>query len=149
YGRAMLDALSEAARERGLDTARLGDPRSLPDTAASEIAHAVQALTESTLSEAISGLRAGLEMSRGTCPEALCLSGGVSLNCPANSRIAARSGFRDVHVEPHCEDGGISIGAASYMHHHLLGRPRLARSRPTSRQAMLGPGHAVEQQLEA
>ncbi|MFN9629213.1 MAG: carbamoyltransferase C-terminal domain-containing protein [Cyanobacteriota bacterium] len=44
----------------------------------------------------------------------LCLSGGVALNCVANSRIWDEAGFEDVFVPPCPGDDGIAIGCALY-----------------------------------
>jgi carbamoyltransferase len=42
----------------------------------------------------------------------LCLSGGVALNCVANSRIRNEEIFSDIFVPPGCGDEGGAIGAA-------------------------------------
>ncbi|MCV7215612.1 carbamoyltransferase [Mycobacterium crocinum] len=42
----------------------------------------------------------------------LCLAGGVALNCVANSKIFARSGFDSVWVQPAAGDSGTALGAA-------------------------------------
>ncbi|MFN7918885.1 MAG: carbamoyltransferase C-terminal domain-containing protein [Bryobacteraceae bacterium] len=55
---------------------------------------------------------------------AVCLAGGVALNCVANGMIFERSPFRDVYVQPAAHDAGTSIGAALYVQHQVLGRPR-------------------------
>lgn len=54
----------------------------------------------------------------------LCLSGGCALNCPTNSRIVEETEFSSVFVPPSCDDGGLSIGAALYAHHHILEHER-------------------------
>lgn len=54
----------------------------------------------------------------------LCLSGGCALNCPTNSRIVEQTDFSSVFVPPSCDDGGLSIGAALYVYHHMLGHDR-------------------------
>lgn len=55
----------------------------------------------------------------------LCLGGGVALNCVANGRVLAESGFDEVFVPPAPHDAGTAAGAA--LHHHYydrgLGRP--------------------------
>jgi carbamoyltransferase len=55
---------------------------------------------------------------------AVCLAGGVALNCVANGMIFERTSFRDVYVQPAAHDAGTSIGAALYVQHHKLGLPR-------------------------
>ncbi len=54
----------------------------------------------------------------------LCLAGGVALNCVANGRIAAESGFENLWIQPAAGDDGIAIGCAYYGQLALRGRPR-------------------------
>ncbi len=54
----------------------------------------------------------------------LCLAGGVALNCVANARIVAESGFESVWIQPAAGDDGIAIGCALYGQLTLRGRPR-------------------------
>jgi carbamoyltransferase len=52
---------------------------------------------------------------RRTCNSTnLCISGGVALNCVANSRIAKESGFDDVFVPAAPGDDGVAVGCALY-----------------------------------
>lgn len=44
----------------------------------------------------------------------LCFSGGVALNCVANTRLAEEVGFDEVFVPPCPGDDGISVGCALY-----------------------------------
>jgi carbamoyltransferase len=44
----------------------------------------------------------------------LCLSGGVALNCVANSYLAREAGFARVFVPPSPGDDGIAVGCALY-----------------------------------
>lgn len=55
---------------------------------------------------------------------AVCLAGGVALNCVANGMIFERTDFRDVYVQPAAHDAGTSIGAALYVQHQELRVPR-------------------------
>jgi carbamoyltransferase len=59
-----------------------------------------------------------------TAMDAICLAGGVALNCVVNGQIRRETGFRDVYVQPAAYDGGTSLGAAAYVFHHVLGQPR-------------------------
>jgi carbamoyltransferase len=59
-----------------------------------------------------------------TGASALCLAGGVALNCVANGMIFERTNFRDVYVQPAAHDAGTSIGAALYVQHQELKQPR-------------------------
>jgi len=44
----------------------------------------------------------------------LCFSGGVALNCVANTRLAEETGFDEIFVPPCPGDDGISVGCALY-----------------------------------
>ena len=59
-----------------------------------------------------------------TGARAVCLAGGVALNCVANGMIFERTPFKDVYVQPAAHDAGTSIGAALYVWHELLEKPR-------------------------
>lgn len=59
-----------------------------------------------------------------TGQKAVCLAGGVALNCVANGMIFERTDFRDVYVQPAAHDAGTSIGAALYVWHQRLKQPR-------------------------
>jgi carbamoyltransferase len=59
-----------------------------------------------------------------TGQKTVCLAGGVALNCVANGMIFERSDFRDVYVQPASHDAGTSFGAALYVQHQVLNRPR-------------------------
>lgn len=56
----------------------------------------------------------------------LVIAGGVSLNSVMNGRILREAGFDDIYVMPAAGDNGTSIGAALYVYHTLLRRPRVA-----------------------
>jgi carbamoyltransferase len=53
----------------------------------------------------------------------LCLGGGVALNCVANARILAESGFERLFVPPAPGDGGCALGAALYADRIHFGNP--------------------------
>jgi carbamoyltransferase len=54
----------------------------------------------------------------------LCLAGGVAFNCVANGKIFEETPFKRVYVQPAAGDAGLSVGAAFYIHHQILGQPR-------------------------
>ena len=60
---------------------------------------------------------------------AVCLAGGVALNCVANGMIFERTNFRDVYIQPAAHDAGTSIGAALYVQHQELNAPRCFQMR--------------------
>lgn len=59
-----------------------------------------------------------------TGQRAVCLAGGVALNCVSNGMIFERTDFRDVYIQPAAHDAGTSIGAALYVNHAILNQPR-------------------------
>lgn len=59
-----------------------------------------------------------------TQQKAVCLAGGVALNCVANGMIFEQTDFRDIYIQPAAHDAGTSIGAALYVHHQILKQPR-------------------------
>lgn len=73
-----------------------------------DYAATIQSETESALAEYAAWLK------RETGLQNLCLSGGVALNCVANSRISDTAGFASVFVPPAPGDDGIAIGCALY-----------------------------------
>ena len=83
-----------------------------------------------------------------TGEKAVCLAGGVALNCVSNGMIFERSNFRDVFVQPAAHDAGTSIGAALYVQHQVLEQPRSY----VMRHVYLGPEYSdeeIQQDLEA
>jgi len=55
-----------------------------------------------------------LRLQREMPSENLCLAGGVSLNCVANSKILAQTPFKNIFIPPDPGDGGTSVGVALY-----------------------------------
>jgi len=55
---------------------------------------------------------------------AVCLAGGVAFNCVANGKIFDSTPFERVFVQPAAGDAGLSIGAAYYVWHQKLRKPR-------------------------
>ena len=54
----------------------------------------------------------------------LCMAGGVAFNCVANGLIFEETPFEEVYIPPAAGDAGLAVGAAFYVHHQVLGRPR-------------------------
>ncbi len=52
------------------------------------------------------------------------MAGGVALNSFANGRIARETPFEEIFIQPAAGDSGGALGAALYVHHVLLGKPR-------------------------
>jgi carbamoyltransferase len=75
-----------------------------------------------------------------TRAKAVCLAGGVAFNCVANGKILETTPFEQVYVQPAAGDAGLSLGAAFYVWHQLLGQPR----RFVMDHAYWGPGYSSE-----
>ena len=75
----------------------------------------------------------------------LCLAGGVALNCVGNGRILREGPFEKLWIQPAAGDAGGALGAALFIWHQLLGKPRQAgRRRPPARLA-LGPAFSDDE----
>jgi carbamoyltransferase len=72
--------------------------------------------------------------------DAACLAGGVAFNCVANGKIFDHTPFCGVYVQPAAGDAGLSLGAAYFVYHQILGRPRCF----TMEHAYWGPQFAPE-----
>lgn len=80
-----------------------------------DIARALQDATEA----ALLALAAWLQDETGS--DALCLAGGVALNCVGTGRLNRESAFSRFFVQPAAHDAGTALGAALYVLHHELG----------------------------
>src|SRR5215472_844733 len=56
--------------------------------------------------------------------KAACLAGGVAFNCVANGKMFDATPFEQIYVHPAAGDGGLSVGAAFFVWHQILGKPR-------------------------
>jgi carbamoyltransferase len=64
------------------------------------------------------------KLAKKTGLKAVCLAGGVAFNCVANGKIFESTPFEQVYVQPAAGDGGLSVGAAFYVWHQTLRKPR-------------------------
>jgi len=67
------------------------------------------------------------ELHRRTKLDTLCLAGGCAMNSVANGKIRANTPFREVYIQPASGDNGTALGAAYYVLHQVLGKPRKFR----------------------
>lgn len=99
-----------------------GGPPRQPESPISEremdIAASIQVVTEEIV------LRMAREAKRVTGMKALCLSGGVALNCVANGRLLRENIFDDIYVQPASGDAGGALGAALLAWHQIYDNPR-------------------------
>ncbi|MBK1633635.1 hypothetical protein CKO31_23400 [Thiohalocapsa halophila] len=121
--------------------ALFGGPRRAPESPVTQremdLAASIQAVTEEVV------LRLGRTVHRELGTDALCLAGGVALNCVANGRLRREGPFTDIWVQPAAGDAGGALGAALAVWHQYLDRPRStgADGQDRMRGAYLGPVH--------
>lgn len=104
-----------------------------------DLAASIQAVTEEIL------LRMARHVHRQTGAEHLCLAGGVALNCVANGRILREGPFRDIWIQPAAGDAGGALGAALFIWHQLLGKPRSQQPLDHQHGSYLGPSYSESQ----
>ena len=77
--------------------------------------------------------------------DALCLAGGVALNCVVNGKIFDETPFPDLYIQPAAYDGGTSVGAAYHVAPREARRPRSFVHGPR----VLGPEYSDERMRAA
>jgi carbamoyltransferase len=83
-----------------------------------DIAASIQRVTEETL------LKMAQHVHERTGLKRLCMAGGVALNSVANGRILRETPFEEIWIQPAAGDSGGALGAALYVYHVLLSKPR-------------------------
>jgi carbamoyltransferase len=94
----------------------LGPPRvrgSAVETRHHDLASSLQAALEETVLALAEWLHG--RMDAGPAREAICLAGGVALNCVMNARLRDKGPFRRVWVQPAAGDAGTALGAALWV----------------------------------
>jgi carbamoyltransferase len=98
-----------------------------------DLAASIQAVTEDVV------LAIGRQVFRDTGMRQLVLAGGVALNCVANGRLSREGPFDRIWIQPAAGDAGGALGAALFVWHQLLDKPRAAAPRDRQRGSFLGP----------
>jgi carbamoyltransferase len=100
---------------------RLGPVRA-PEAALEQSHRNLAASLQSRLEEVYLGMLK--KLAGQTRLKAVCLAGGVAFNCVANGKIFDATPFEQVYVHPAAGDAGLAVGAALYVWHQKLGKPR-------------------------
>jgi carbamoyltransferase len=79
-------------------------------------------------------------------PTKLVMAGGVALNCVANGRLLREGPFEDLWVQPAAGDAGGSLGAALFVWHQILGKPRQINQPDAQKASLIGP-HYTDQEV--
>lgn len=83
------------------------------------LALAIQMVTEEIV------LKMANEAIKITGLNALCLSGGVALNCVANGKVLESNPAFQLYIQPASGDAGGALGAAMAVHHMYFDQPRI------------------------
>jgi carbamoyltransferase len=101
---------------------KLLGPARQPDGPIETRHHNLAASLQRRLEEVYLGMARQLAVRTGL--KALCLAGGVAFNCVANGKLFEETPFEQIYVQPAAGDGGLSVGAAYFVWHQKLGKPR-------------------------
>jgi carbamoyltransferase len=113
-----------------------GPPRASESTLTKremDLAASIQAVTEEVM------LRVVRHAAVLTGVSNLVLAGGVALNCVGNGRILREGPFDKVWIQPAAGDAGGALGAALFVWHQLLEKPRQANPGDSQQGSLLGP----------
>lgn len=101
-----------------------------------DIAASIQAVTDDIVLKIAEHARA-ITGSRN-----VTLAGGVALNCVANGKLLRQGTFDEVWIQPAAGDAGGALGAALFVWHQLLGKPRDNQGKDTQQGSLLGPSYS-------
>ncbi|HMI50193.1 MAG TPA: carbamoyltransferase [Candidatus Saccharimonadales bacterium] len=121
------------------EMARKMGPARHPDEPLEVRHHNLAASLQARLEEVYLGMLKKLAQSTGL--RAVCLAGGVAFNCVANGKIFDETPFEQVYVHPAAGDAGLAVGAAYYVWHQILRKPRSF----VMEHAYWGPGYSREE----
>jgi len=102
-----------------------------------DLAASIQAVTEEAM------LRMARQVHRVTKMKNLVLAGGVALNCVANGRLLREGPFEKIWIQPAAGDAGGALGAALFVWHQLLGKPRIPKPQDSQKGSLLGPRYGL------
>lgn len=111
-----------------------------------DLARSIQVVTEEVI------LKLARTLHREFKVDALCLAGGVALNCVANGRLLREGPFKHIWIQPAAGDAGGSLGAAFSAWHEYYENGREVKGQPGSEKqkdqmqgSYLGPGFDEEE----
>lgn len=117
-----------------------GFPRRKPETdflpEHCSLACAAQIVTEEIIMKLVN------EAKKRTSASALCLAGGVALNCVANGKIVKEKIFDQLFIQPAAGDSGGALGAALAAYYIYIGKKRVDTQTDNMKGALLGPSYS-------
>ncbi len=108
-------------------------PESLLTQREMDLAASIQSVTEEVM------LRMARHVRKTSGSKNLVLAGGVALNCVGNGKILREGVFDNVWIQPASGDAGGALGAAMFVWHQLLEKPRKTQRPDAQRGSFLGP----------
>jgi carbamoyltransferase len=122
---------------------KLGAPARAPEAPLEQRHRDLACALQARLEEVYLGMLRKLAAQ--TRRKSVCLAGGVAFNCVANGKIFDATPFEQVYVHPAAGDAGLAVGAAFYIWHQVLGKPRSF----VMDHAYWGPGYSREEVRQA
>jgi carbamoyltransferase len=104
-----------------------------------DIAASIQAVTEEIV------LRIARHARELTGASKLTLAGGVALNCVANGKLLRDGCFDDIWIQPAAGDAGGALGAALFVWHQLMDKPRSPAPYDAQQGSLLGPSYGTQE----
>ncbi len=104
-----------------------------------DLAASIQSVTEDVM------LRMARHVRKTTDQKNLVLAGGVALNCVGNGKILKEKIFDQLFIQPASGDAGGALGAALFVWHQLLERPRTIRKPDAQKGSFLGPEWSTDE----
>jgi carbamoyltransferase len=104
-----------------------------------DLAASIQAVTEEVV------LRITCDLYQKSKQKFLTMAGGVALNCVANGRLLREGPFEDIWIQPAAGDAGGALGAALFLWHQLLDKPRSPKEANCQQGSLLGPRYSATQ----
>jgi carbamoyltransferase len=124
YGRKFVDLFGpERKKESEFFTSktnpeRAGEAATKENERFANIAASIQVATEEVM------IKMAKNAHERTGSKKLVMAGGVALNSVANGRLLDETPFDEVYIQPEAGDGGGALGAALWVYHVVLGKPR-------------------------
>jgi carbamoyltransferase len=124
-----------------------GGPPRVPESKLTQremdLARSVQVVCEEVM------LRMARTAHKETGLDALCLAGGVALNCVGNGRLLREGPFKEIWIQPAAGDAGGALGVAQLIwHREAKGKRQVTVGKDTMKGAYLGPSFS-DQEIEA
>jgi len=98
-----------------------------------DLARSIQAVTEEVV------LRLARSIHKEQGGDALCLAGGVALNCVSNGRLLREGPFKNIWIQPAAGDAGGALGAALVTWYDYYGKARTISLNDDMQGSYLGP----------